>query len=134
MKQKNKKGAALVSILAVTAIVLIVLMAGTVVAIINSRMNLAQLQSQRAYQATGSLVDEVILRFIRERVFLNPYPDWTSRCLQITDFDCKMELNLQEDGGLVDVWGRVANKIRHFQIELDVLEDESVSVSARREL
>ncbi len=45
-----------------------------------------------------------------------------------------MELNLGEAGGMVDVWGKTGGKVRHLQVELVVNEDESVTVSAKREI
>ncbi len=129
-----KRGAALVSVLAMTAIVLLIITSTVMVSIINARISFDQTQTQKVYQSAKGLVEEVILRFIRERSFTNPYPEWTADCLQIQDFECKMDLNLTAEGGIVDVWGKSGNKIRHFQFELDVLEDESVSLSGVREI
>ena len=133
-KIKTKQGAALISILGITAITLLIITSTTLVAVLNSKMGLDWRQSTQAYQKTEALLDEVILRFLRQRSFVNPYADWTADCLQIPDWECKMELDLAADGGLVDVWGKVGNKIRHLQAELDVLEDESVTVNAKREI
>jgi hypothetical protein len=134
IKEMGGKGVALISVLAITAIALVVISTTTFISIVNSRMGLDRLHSQKAYQGADALIEESILRFTRWRGFSNPYSDWTSDCLQIKDFECKMEINLGQDGGTVDAWGKVANKIRHLQLELEVLEDESVSISARREI
>lgn len=133
-KIKNKKGAALVSILGITAITLLIITSTILVSVLNSRIGLDWRQSTQALQKTQALRDEAILRFLRQRSFPNPYPNWTADCLQISDWECKMELDLAADGGLIDIWGKVGNKIRHLQVELDVLEDESVTVSASREI
>lgn len=134
MKKNSNKGVALISVLAVTAVVLVVISTTTFVSVINSRMGLDRFQSQKTFQETEALIEEAILKFIRWRSFTNPYPDWTSDCLQIKDFECKMEFNLAEEGGTVDAWGKSADKIRHLQVELDVNEDQSVSISAKKEV
>jgi len=134
MKKNFNQGVALISVLGITAVALIVISASILVAVINARVGLGRIQSQRVYQRTEGLLEEVILRFIRWRNFTNPYPDWTEDCLQIQDFECKMELNLDTTGGIIDVWGKTAGKIRHLQVDLIVGEDESVTVSAKREI
>lgn len=130
----SEEGIALISVLAVTAVALIIISVSIIVAIVNAKAGLGRLQSQKSYQATEAQIEEAVLRFIRWRDFSNPYPDWRENCLQIEDFECKMELDLNPDGGVIDVWGKTAGKIKHLQVEIDVLEDESVSVSARREI
>ena len=130
----SEEGVALISVLAITAVALVVISVSVIVAVINAKTGLSRFQSQKSYQLTEGLIEEAVLRFIRWRDFTNPYPDWTENCLQIEDFECKMELDLSLDGGVIDVWGKTADKIRHLQIEVDVLEDESVSVSAKREI
>lgn len=130
----SKSGSALISVLAISAIVLLIISVLTVTAIINRRMNLIQLQAQQTFEACEGLAEEAILRFIRQRNYPNPYPDWTQNCLQINGFDCKMELDLNEDGGTIDIWGKTVDKVRHLQLELEVDEDQRVILSAKREL
>ena len=129
-----KGGVALISVLSITIVALIVVSASILIAIVNAKMGLSRIQSQKAYQGAEAFLEEAILRFIRCRDFTNPYFDWTENCLQIEDFECKMELDLSLDGGVIDVWGRTADKVRHLQVELDVLEDESVSVISRKDI
>jgi len=121
---KQKKGVALISVLAVSAIVLIVISSSTVISIVDSKMSFSDKQSQKAYQGAKAVSEEAVLRFIRQRVFTNPYPVWSDDCLQIEDFSCKMDLNLQEDGGYIDVWGKTGSKIRHLQVELSVVDNQ----------
>ena len=134
MKKNSNKGVALISVLAVTAVVLVIISTTTFVSVINSRIGLDRFQSQKTFQGTEALIEEVILKFVRWRNFTNPYPDWTSDCLQIKDFECKMELSLDEQGGIVDAWGKVKDKIRHLQVKLDVNEDQEVSISTQKEV
>jgi len=114
----RKQGAALVSILALTSLALVIISSTTVISVINAKINQDQFYSEETYQAVNCLVDEAVLRYIRERDFENPYPDWTGDCLQIVGFDCKMELNLDENGGVVDAWGKIKGKQRHIRADL----------------
>lgn len=132
--KKINQGAALVSILAIMAVALIVVSASTLVAISTSRASFDQVRSQRLWQATESLVDEAVLRFLRSRNFANPYLSWTDNCLQIANFSCKMELNLTESGGEIDVWGKMETKLRHLRFTVAVDPDESISVTNKREI
>ncbi|PIS09014.1 hypothetical protein COT75_04095 [Candidatus Beckwithbacteria bacterium CG10_big_fil_rev_8_21_14_0_10_34_10] len=137
LKEINKKdkGVALISVLAITAITLIVISAVTLVSIINAKIGLNQFQSQKINQAVEALIDDQILSFIRNHENLNnPYPNWTEDCLQIESFTCKMEFNLDEAGGFIDFFGKMDKKIRHWQVDFNINEDESVSVSARKEI
>jgi len=130
----KRNGSALLSVLAVTAIALVLVSSLTLVTVINARTSLGFHQSERSYQAVESLLEEMILRFIRFRAVSNPYPDWTENCLQIEDFDCKMEMNLTESGGTIDAWGKMAGKIRHFQVELSVTDQDEVAVETKKEV
>ena len=131
---KKNQGIALISVLAATAVGLILISAAIVVAILNARSVFGGQESQKAYQGAEALIEETVIRYLRTREITNPYPDWVENCLQIQGFDCKMELNLEPDGGTVDSWGRVRNKIRHLQAELVVNDDGSLSVSSRKEI
>lgn len=134
MKNQKTKGMALISILATTAIALLLVTVATLVAIINAKVGLDQRQYQTNYQAVESVAEEMVLRFIRERNLVNVYPDWTQNCLQITNFECKMELNLEASGGTIDIWGKTADKIRHLQLTLVVTADNSVQISSRKDI
>ncbi len=136
MKTNNsrKQGVALIAIMGMTAMVLVLITVFIMVSVVDARMNLGKLQSEKAYQAMEALGDEALLNYIRSRLVSNPYPEWTGDCLQIPDFECKMDLNLDESGGVVEIWGRVKNKVRKMEIEVEVLEDESVNVISRREV
>jgi len=127
----NKKGAALVSILALTSLALAVISSTTIISVVNAKINQSQFWSQKAYQGANCLLDEVIVKFERERSLDNAYPVWTDNCLQINGFDCKMDMNLTEDGGVVDVWGKYKNKQRHMKAIISV--DEQQRVSAGKE-
>jgi len=130
----SEAGVALISVLAITAIVLIIISVVTLVSIINAKLGLDKVQSQKSYQGAEGLIDEAILRFVRYRSFTNPYPEWTENCLQIEGFECKMELDLDQNGGTIDAWGKMADKIRHLQVKLVVAEDGSASISGRKEI
>lgn len=125
---------ALISVLTLTAVALIVITAAVVVTIINNRIGFDQYQSQKVYQLTDSVLQDAILRFLRYRDFVNPYPDWTQDCLQIQNFTCKMELSLTENGGTIEAWGKINNKLRHLQTQLTVTEDQNVTISGKKEI
>lgn len=133
-RKKSNQGVALISILAITAIALIVISAAVIVSIVNIQMALNQLQTRKAHQTAEGLTEEVILKFIRFRNFTNPYSEWTENCLQIENIQCKMDYSLDQSGGTINSWGKSGNKLRQLQTELIVSQDESVSVSARREI
>lgn len=134
MKKKFKKGMALISVLAISAVALLVISAGVMVSVINGQISISQISSQKAYQAAEALKEEAVLRFIRSRDCLPGYDNWAENCLQIQDTQCKMVCSLTEAGGTVDVWGRNNDAMRHLQIEISVLGDESVSVTAQKEI
>ena len=131
---KTKRGVALISVLAITAVILVVMTVGVVVAMINSQVNFHQAQNQKTLMATDSVLQEAVLRYLRDRNFSNPYPDWTQNCLQVQNFTCKMELNLTVNGGTINAWGKVNDKLRHLQVQLTVNADQEVSVSGQREI
>lgn len=127
----NKKGTALVSILALTSLVLAVIASTTVVSVINAKISLGKMEAQKAYNGCSLLADEVILEFARERSYQNLYSSWTNDCLQINGFDCKMESNITQDGGIVDIFGKFKGKQKHLRVNITV--DSFKRVSALRE-
>jgi hypothetical protein len=128
MMNKNK-GAALVSILALTSLALLIIASTTIISVINAKINLNQFSSKKTYQNVNALADEMILLFIRERSITNPYPSWTEDCLQIDGFDCRMELNLTGSGGSFDVWGKIKGKQRHVKVDISVDDQQRVTAS-----
>ncbi len=133
-KKNSRKGVALISVLSLTAIALVIITVVVVVTIINSQIGFDQYQAQKTYEATEAVLQDGILRFLRDRVFINPYSQWTQNCLQIQNFVCKMELNLTESGGTIEAWGKINNKLKHLQTELIVTENENVSISSKKEI
>lgn len=132
---KNKQGVALISVLAITAMALIIMTAAIVVAVINAKIGFNQFEAQKTLSATNSVLQDGILRYLRDRNFTNPYPDWTQNCLQIQNFTCKMELVLiDENRGTIQAWGKINDKLRHLQAELTITEDKSVSISGEKEI
>ncbi|MFC1711712.1 hypothetical protein ACFLZ1_03955 [Patescibacteria group bacterium] len=133
-KYVKKQGFALVSVIAITAIALIVVTVVLVLAVVNSRMIINLYQSEKSYLNSENIAYDNVLKYLRYRDFNNQFSSWTDDCLQYFGTQCKMELSLDENGGDIDVWGRVKGKIRHLHFELDTFVDESVSVSARKEI
>jgi hypothetical protein len=119
-KINTKNGVALISILAITAIALILISVLVVISIVN--------------KVAESLIDEAVLRYVRFRSFTNPYPDWTENCLQISNVQCKMNYEFDQSGGTIDAWGKSNNFVRHLQVQITVAADESASISARKEI
>jgi hypothetical protein len=134
LMQNLKQGVALISVLAITAISLIVLSTMILVSAVNGKMVTNQQHNQKAYVVAQTLIDETMLRFIRFRTVTNPYPDWTSNCLQISDIQCKMDISLGPSGGVINSWGKSGDIIRHLQVEVSVSTNDSVSITARREI
>ena len=129
------QGTALIAVVSTVAIALIVIATSLVVSVINARMSLDQQRAQRAQQVAESLLNDVILKFVRMREeTVNQYPDWTENCLQTANVQCKMELNLNASGGTIDAWAKSSDVLKHWQATLEVLGDDSVTVSARREV
>jgi hypothetical protein len=133
-KNIKNQGFALISVIAISTIALIVISVVLVVSVINLRMNFNLLQSQKAYLSSESISEDGILRYIRYRSVNNLYPDWTGNCLQVSGVECKMEISTTDTSGSFDSWGRADNKIRHFQYQLQVSPDDSVTISAKKEI
>ncbi|OGD53272.1 hypothetical protein A3J78_00910 [Candidatus Beckwithbacteria bacterium RBG_13_35_6] len=131
---ENKQGLALISIMAITAIGLIVISTILVMAVVNLKIITGYSQAQKAKKTAESLLNDAVLRFLRNRDLVNYYPSWSQPCLQIENTQCKMELSLTPAGGVIESWGRSGIVVRHLAVDVEVLADDSVSISRPREL
>lgn len=134
MKKKINQGVALISVLGISAISLIIISVVVIVSIINAKMSFSRLQTDKAYQSADGLVDEAVLRFVRIHACPDLYPEWTEPCLQIPEVQCKMSCSLDGNQGTIDSWAKTGKTMRHLKVEVYINEDESVSVSAQKEI
>lgn len=129
-----KKGVALISVLGITAISLIIISVAVIVSIINAKMSFSRLQTDKAYQAADGLIDETVLRFVRTHTCPDLYSGWTEPCLQIHEVQCKMNCSLNGNQGTINSWAKIGSTMRHLQVEIYINEDESITVSAQKEV
>lgn len=134
MNNKNKKGTALLTLLAVLSMVLVFISISTLSAVLHNRSNYDLRQKQKLYERIASLQEETSLRLLREGAIGNSYLQWTDSCLQLSDWQCKMETDLASAAGKIDIWAKTNKQIRHMQFAVDILEDKSVSISALKDI
>jgi hypothetical protein len=109
-----KRGSILLSFLVLCAIVLSTAAAFSTQSIILSRSSAQEYYYNQAEKITDSLISDIMQKYMRFGPdFDNLYPDWTDNCLQEDNWLCKMDLSLDENGGVVDVWGQYENSIVH---------------------
>ena len=129
-----KKGTALLSVLAISSISLIIVSVVILASIVNSKMDLTRFWSEKAWQASLSLADDTVIKFIRTHACSSQYQDWTQPCLQIQDVQCKMSCTGNTSGASIEVWSKTGTVMKHLKQELQINADDSVEVYAPEEI
>lgn len=118
-----KKGSILLSLLIIIGVVLTTTLSLSTQAIFLLRSSHDYYKSLQAGYAADSLLYNTIQQYMRFGEGMeNQYSEWTDNCLQVNEWVCKMEIALNSQGGLIDVWGQYGGKVKHRQavIETDL--------------
>jgi len=131
----KNKGSILLSVIIISFFILTTMVTCSTQLVFMARSNLDQHRSDQAYLVADSLLADSIQKILREGIaFTNPYPDWTTGCLQQGDWVCKMELSLSASGGTLDAWGQYQGMIRHLRGTIQISSTQQVTINKVEEI
>lgn len=124
----------MVSLLIIVSVMLVTAASFSVQSTLLGRGSLDRHSAGQAEMIAYSLLYDSIQNYMRFGAgWTNPYPDWTTGCLQEADWMCKMETSLNDSGGTIGAWGQYGGKIKHFQATLTVDNDGRIMLSGVEE-
>ena len=132
---KTNQGMILISLIVIIGMILVLTAVFSTHSVFFARASLDKHQSEKALVIAESLLYDSIQQYLRfGHTMPNPYPDWSSSCLQESDWMCRMDLSLEDSGGTIEVWGQYGQKIRHLHSTLTVDGQGRVQVTSIQEL